>query len=57
MTKILILGSEGFLGSVLTPYLLKNNRHLKLLVLINVFLEKIIKILKILSFIKKIITS
>ena len=30
MTKILILGSEGFLGSVLTPYLLKNNRHFEI---------------------------
>ena len=30
MTKILILGSEGFLGSVLTPYLLKENRHFEI---------------------------
>ena len=30
MTKILILGSEGFLGSVLTPYLLKNNRRFEI---------------------------
>ena len=30
MIKILILGSEGFLGSVLTPYLLKNNRHFEI---------------------------
>ena len=30
MTKILILGSEGFLGSVLTPYLLTKNKHIEI---------------------------
>lgn len=30
MTKILILGSEGFLGSVLTPYLLTQNKHFEI---------------------------
>jgi len=30
MTKILILGSEGFLGSVLTPYLLTKNKHFEI---------------------------